>query len=234
MHQLQIQGRSGVVVHPDGGGVEQPGRGPHGLGQLLAGQGADLGPGEQPGVLGGPLLGAVPVHAAAMTVSMATIPLLAVLSDRVGRKPVLLVGALGCIVSVWFYFEAIHAGSWPLIFLLCIVNQGLFYSCWNAVWTVFFPEMFAAPVRYTGMAMGNQLGLVLIGFAPSIAALIEPRFGWQGVVAFVVVSILISCVTILTARETAFVPQEQLGGEAVQQAVREQRRAAAEQRSTRT
>ena len=170
------------------------------------------------------------VNAVAMAVSMAAIPLLAVLSDRVGRKPVLLVGALGCIVSVWFYFEAIHAGSWGLIFLLCIVNQGLFYSCWNAVWTVFFPEMFAAPVRYTGMAMGNQLGLVLIGFAPSIAAIIEPRFGWQGVVVFVVVSILISCVTILSARETAFVPQERLGGKAVQQAVREQRRAAAEQR----
>ena len=168
------------------------------------------------------------VNASAMAVSMLAIPLLAILADRVGRKPVLLVGAVGCIITVWFYFEAIHAGSWGWIFVLCIINQGLFYSCWNAVWTVFFPEMFAAPVRYTGMAMGNQLGLVLVGFAPSIAAVIQASFGWQGVVGFVVVSILIGCIAILTARETAFTPLEELGSHAVQRALRRERTVPAE------
>jgi MHS family shikimate/dehydroshikimate transporter-like MFS transporter len=155
------------------------------------------------------------VNAAAMAVSMAVIPWLATISDRIGRKPILLIGAVGCIVSIWFYFEAIHSGNWFWIFTLCIINQGLFYSCWNAVWTVFFPEMFAAPFRFTGMAMGNQLGLVVIGFAPSIAAWIEPNYGWKGVVVFVILAVVIGTIAILSARETAFTPLKELGNRAV-------------------
>lgn len=164
------------------------------------------------------------VNAVAMVVSMPCIPLLAILSDRVGRKPVLLVGAVGCMITVYFYFQALHEGNWFWIFALCIINQGIFYSCWNAVWTVFFPEMFAAPVRYTGMAMGNQLGLVLVGFAPSLASIIQAEHGWQGVVVFVVVAILIGCAAILSSRETAFTPERELGGAAVKRALRRERR----------
>ncbi|MDO4916553.1 MAG: MFS transporter, partial [Rothia sp. (in: high G+C Gram-positive bacteria)] len=72
------------------------------------------------------------VNASAMTVSMFAIPLCALIADRVGRKPVLLVGALGCSVTVFYYFQAISHGDWVWIFVLCMVNQGLFYSCWNA------------------------------------------------------------------------------------------------------
>ncbi|WP_421083225.1 MFS transporter [Rothia nasimurium] len=163
------------------------------------------------------------VNAAAMTVSMIMIPLCAIISDRVGRKPVLLFGAVGCIITIYFYFQAITDANWPLIFALCIINQGIFYSCWNAVWTVYFPEMFAAPVRFTGMAMGNQVGLVLVGFAPSISTWIQGNHGWIGVVAFVVVSITISCLTILTTRETAFTPIHELGAHAVKKQVRQNR-----------
>lgn len=155
------------------------------------------------------------VNASAMTVSMFAIPLCALIADRVGRKPVLLVGALGCSVTVFYYFQAISHGDWVWIFVLCIVNQGLFYSCWNATWTVFFPEMFVAPVRFTGMAMGNQLGLVLVGFAPSIATALQPRFGWLGVVLFVILSMAVSVATILSSRETAFVPLNRLGEHAL-------------------
>ncbi|MDO4916554.1 MAG: MFS transporter, partial [Rothia sp. (in: high G+C Gram-positive bacteria)] len=77
------------------------------------------------------------------------------------------------------------------------------------------PEMFAAPVRFTGMAMGNQLGLVIVGFAPSIATALQPRFGWLGVVLFVVLSMAVSVVAILGSRETAFVPLNRLGEHAL-------------------
>lgn len=160
------------------------------------------------------------VNASAMAVSMAVIPWLANIADRIGRKPVLLVGAAGCVVSIFFYFQALHSGNWFWIFALCIINQGLFYSCWNAVWTVFFPEMFAAPFRFTGMAMGNQLGLVLVGFSPSIAAWIEPHYGWLGVVVFVIVAVVIGSIAIATAKETAFVPLKDLGNEAIARQIR--------------
>ena len=151
------------------------------------------------------------VNAVAMGISMITIPLAAMLGDRIGRKPTLLIGAVGCIITTYFYFDALTNENIVVVFALCIINQGFFYSCWNGVWCVFFPEMFAQEYRYTGMAMGNQLGLVLSGFAPAISAAIYVTFSWQGVVYFVAGCILISCVFIISTRETAFTKLEDLG-----------------------
>ena len=151
------------------------------------------------------------VNATAMAISMVTIPLAAKLGDRIGRKPTLIIGAIGCIITMYFYFDALTNENIALVFALCILNQGFFYSCWNGVWCVFFPEMFAQEYRYTGMAMGNQLGLVLTGFGPAINAAIYVTFGWHGVVYFVSGCIIIACIFIFSARETAFTKLEDLG-----------------------
>lgn len=153
----------------------------------------------------------VTVNTLAMGLSLFTIPLAAWVSDKVGRRPVLLFSAVGSGITTFFYFQAISEVNVPLIFLFCILNQGLFYACWNGVWTIFFPEMFAAPVRYTGMAMGNQLGLIVVGFAPSIATALHLQGGWIAVVLFVLAALTIASVTILTCRETAFTPMKDLG-----------------------
>ncbi|MCF4007484.1 MHS family MFS transporter [Corynebacterium uropygiale] len=155
----------------------------------------------------------VQVNTLAMAVSLATIPAAAMASDRIGRRPVLLFGAIGCIITTYLYFDAMNHQNLGLVFLLCVMNQGFFYSCWNGVWTVYFPEMFSAPVRYTGMAMGNQVGLVFVGFAPSISSALLGWGGWLAVVAFVSLSIAFAGFLILTSRETAFIPLEELGAE---------------------
>ncbi|WP_313818206.1 MFS transporter [Citricoccus sp.] len=145
--------------------------------------------------------------------SMVSIPLAARMADRIGRKVTLFIGAVGCVLSIWGFFWAIGEQNLVLIFVFAFINQSIFYSCWNGVWPAFFPEMFAAPVRYTGMAMGNQVGLILTGFAPTIAALlVQPgTLGWIPVALFVTVAVVISCVAISTARETHLVPTAELG-----------------------
>jgi MFS family permease len=145
--------------------------------------------------------------------SMASIPLAARLSDRIGRKKTLLIGAVGCLVSIWGFFWAIGQQDLVLVFVFAFVNQSVFYSFWNGVWPAFFPEMFAAPVRYTGMAMGNQVGLILTGFAPAIAAaIVQPGpMGWVPVAIFVTVAVAVSCIAIASARETSQVPTADLG-----------------------
>lgn len=153
----------------------------------------------------------VMVNTIALSISIFTIPLAAWISDRIGRRPVLLIGAIGCAITTYYYFEAISEANIAMMFLFCIINQGLFYSCWNGVWTIFFPEMFTAPVRYTGMAMGNQFGLIVVGFAPSICTALHVVGGWQLVVTFVIGCLIIASVTILTCRETAFTPLADLG-----------------------
>lgn len=153
------------------------------------------------------------INATTIGLSMLTIPLAGALSDRIGRKPVLLIGMLGCSVTIFGYFWAISEQNIPLVFLFGFLNMSVFYSAWNGVWTVFFPEMFAAPVRYSGMAIGNQFGLILTGFAPTVATLLlgSGSLGWMPVAIFTVSCALVAAIAVIGAKETAFTPMEQLG-----------------------
>ena len=42
------------------------------------------------------------------------------------------------------------------------------YAAANAVWPSFYGEMFSTRVRFSGMAIGTQLGFLMAGFAPTI------------------------------------------------------------------
>ncbi len=89
--------------------------------------------------------------------------------------PVWITGALGCAVTIFGYFWAISVGSIPLIFVAALLTMTLFYSMVNGLWPSFFTEMFAAPVRYSGFAVGTQIGFLIAGFAPAIGwALLAP------------------------------------------------------------
>ena len=136
------------------------------------------------------------VNAVAIGLSMFAMPLAAKLSDRIGRRPVLLTAAIGCSITIFLYFLALSSGNIVLVFLAAFLNMTVLYSGFNGIWPSFFAEQFAAPVRYTGMAMGNQLGLVLAGFAPMIAGmLLAPGVaGWVPVAVFATVCMLIAAV----------------------------------------
>ena len=88
---------------------------------------------------------------------MFAMPLAAKLSDRIGRRPLLLTAAIGCSVTIFLYFLALSSGNIVLVFLAAFLNMTVLYSGFNGIWPSFFAEQFAAPVRYSGMALGNQL-----------------------------------------------------------------------------
>ncbi|GGG65271.1 MFS transporter [Kocuria dechangensis] len=153
------------------------------------------------------------VNAVSIGLSMVTLPLAARISDRVGRKPVLLTAATGCAVGVFAYFWALSTGNVVLIALVAFVLMTCFYSGFNGIWPVYFAEQFATPIRYTGMAAGNQLGLVVAGFGPMIAGMIigDGINGWIPVALFTVGCIVVAGVAVISARETAFTRIEELG-----------------------
>jgi MFS family permease len=154
----------------------------------------------------------------ANVVALAAIPLLATLSDRIGRKPVFIGGALGCAVLIWPYIWAMSLGNVPLVFVLGILLSGVVYSASNGVWPALYGEMFDTKVRLSGMAIGTQVGFALGGFAPTISAAISgtgPN-GWMPVAAFTSVTAIISAVSIATARETYKTPLHSLGRRAAQ------------------
>ncbi|WP_314414920.1 MFS transporter [Streptomyces kroppenstedtii] len=153
------------------------------------------------------------VGALANLVALGAIPLWAALSDRIGRRPVFLVGAAGSGVLMFLYLWAISTGSYPLVLFLGIVTFGVVYSAANGVWPSFYGEMFSTRVRLSGMAVGTQIGFAVAGFAVTFAAQIAGPDGddWLSVAVFTAALCVPPVIAALTARETHKVPTEHLG-----------------------
>jgi MFS family permease len=142
-----------------------------------------------------------------------TQPLFGKLADRIGRKPVFIYGAVGSAVFMPFYLLSMESGNTVLQFALSVVTFSCAYAAANAVWPSFYAEMFSAKVRFSGLAIGTQLGFLMAGFAPSIVAAIGgiQEGGWVATSVFTAVICAIAAISALTARETYRVPTEELG-----------------------
>ncbi|MFD8305262.1 MFS transporter [Streptomyces sp. NPDC059690] len=153
------------------------------------------------------------VGALANLVALAAIPLWATLSDRIGRRPVYLIGAAGSAVAMFGYLWAISTGDYALTLVLGIVAFGVVYSAANGVWPSFYGEMFSTRVRLSGMAIGTQIGFAVAGFAVTFAAEIAGPDGsdWSSVALFTAALCVPPVIAALSARETAKVPTERLG-----------------------
>jgi len=149
----------------------------------------------------------------ANVIALAAIPAFAALSDRVGRKPVFIFGAIGSAALIWPYMWAISEVNIPLIFTFGLLLSGVVYSAANGVWPSLYGEMFGTRVRLSGMAIGTQIGFALGGFAPTISAsILQPGpTGWMPVAAFVTLTAIISAISVATCRETYKISMEQLG-----------------------
>lgn len=153
------------------------------------------------------------VNAVAIGLSMLVMPAAGILTDKIGRKPVLVVAIIGGSFALFLYFLALGSGNIWLVFGATFLFMTVLYSGYNGVWPTFFAELFATPLRYSGMAMGNQLGLVIAGFGPMIGGLLlaDGVYGWVPVAVFGAVCSLLSLLAVLSSRETAFTPVKELG-----------------------
>lgn len=150
----------------------------------------------------------------ANVVAVAVIPLWARLSDRIGRKPVFLVGLAGSAVLVTAFLWSISQGDVPLVLLTGIALAGVVYSMPNAVWPATYAEYFPTSVRLSGMAIGTQFGFALAGFTPTIAGWLMggDADNWWKVAAFAVAACAISAAAVISGpRETHLVETHRLG-----------------------
>ncbi|PBB08883.1 MFS transporter [Kocuria sp. WRN011] len=145
------------------------------------------------------------VSVVANFVALFTIPAWALLADKIGRKPVFVVGVLGAVGFMFPYLAAVSAGNWTLIFVLGALVSGCFYSMANGIWPSFYAEMFPTRVRVTGLALGTQIGFAISGgLTPILATSVAGADGaqWMNVALVVAAAGLISVVAALTAKET--------------------------------
>jgi len=142
-----------------------------------------------------------------------TQPLFGTLADRIGRKPVFIYGALSSAALMPFYLLSMSQDSELLVFALAVATFSFGYAAANAVWPSFYGEMFSTRVRFSGMAIGTQIGFMMAGFAPTIVTALGgvSEGGWVVTSLFTAVIAGVATISALTARETKDVPTSALG-----------------------
>jgi MFS family permease len=136
----------------------------------------------------------------ANVVAVLVIPLWAILSDRVGRKPVFITGVVGSAVLVFPFLGAVEQANEALVMVFGVLLAGFIYSMPNAVWPSTYAEYFPTRVRLSGMAIGTQFGFALAGFTPTIAGALlagDPA-NWYLVAAFTAGACAVSAIAVLT------------------------------------
>ena len=146
-------------------------------------------------------------------VALFTQPMFGRLADRIGRKPVFIYGALSSAALMPFYLLSMSADNELLTFALAVLTFSFGYAAANATWPSFYGEMFSTQVRFSGVAIGTQLGFLMAGFAPTIVTALGgvQEGGWVVTSGFTAVIALIAAVSAATARETRDVPTSELG-----------------------
>ena len=108
---------------------------------------------------------------------LVSIPAFAALSDRLGRRPVYLAGALFLGLFAFPFFWLVDSGV-PVLIWLALVLALTGVAAMYGPQAAFFSELFGTNVRYSGASLGSQLAAPFAGgLAPLIAtALLD----WSG------------------------------------------------------
>ncbi|MEU1199410.1 MFS transporter [Streptomyces sp. NPDC005813] len=139
----------------------------------------------------------------ASAVHFAVIPAWGALSDRIGRRPVYLLGAAGVGLWAFPFFSLVDTGSFGNLILAVTVGLVL-HGAMYAPQAAFFSEMFATRMRYSGASIGAQFASVAAGApAPLIAtALLDSTGGSTMISLYVIAAAVLTLVAVGCAKET--------------------------------
>ena len=147
--------------------------------------------------------GVLYAFAAASFVSIIFVVLGGRLSDRLGRRPVMIGGLLLFIAYLVPMFQLLSSNNIGLIFVAFAVGLMIHSTLFGPL-AAFVSEQFGTTSRYTGASLGYQLATLLgAGFTPGIVAQIFKDSGQStsSVVWYLAIMSAVSIVFILLTRE---------------------------------
>jgi MFS family permease len=147
-------------------------------------------------------------------VAVLVIPFVGNLSDRIGRRPPIVVGALASGLLAFGYLYAISIKSVPLAIAMSVLMWGIVYQGYNAIFPSFYPELFPTRTRVTSMAIAQNVGTTITALLPAMFATVAPPGSTNipltiGAITFGVT--VISALAALSARETYRIHLNDLG-----------------------
>jgi MFS family permease len=137
--------------------------------------------------------------------AVVVIPYVGNLSDKIGRRPPIIVAALGSGLLSFAYLYAISIHNVPLAIVVSLLMWGLVYQGYNATFPSFYPELFPTRTRVTSMAISQNVGTTITALLPALFAIVAPPGSSDiplkiGAITLAITAI--SALAALSARET--------------------------------
>ena len=128
--------------------------------------------------------------------------LLPALSDRIGRKPVMLISVTGAFAALWIFMRT---GAQPMTLFACLlVALGCLYALLTLTVGPITAE--AVPATLMSTASGLIIGIGEVfggGLAPAVAGYLAKHFGIQHAVVLPLCALAVGAIAISALKETA-------------------------------
>lgn len=147
-------------------------------------------------------------------VAVLVIPFVGNLSDKIGRRPLIIGGALASGLLSFGYLYAISIQNVPLAFAMSILMWGVVYQGYNAVFPSFYPELFQTRYRVSAMAISQNVGTMFTALLPALFAAMAPPGSTNIPIIVGSLAFGVTCVAAAAAyfaKETYRVPMADLG-----------------------
>lgn len=133
-------------------------------------------------------------------------PLVGLASDRIGRRPFVVIGSAGLLLLSWPAMRLIASGNLGLLFLGLLVLAVLL-NCLTGVMASTLPAMFPTRVRYSALASAFNISVILAGLTPTLTAWLVETTGDLAMPAWYLMGVsVIGLATAWFMRETANKP----------------------------
>jgi len=159
-------------------------------------------------IVGVPKPRALAINTISMGAALALIPLFGMLSDRIGRKPLLLAGSIGTAILAWPLFRMLQHQELFATMLMGQLGFAILISMFAGPEAAASAEAFAARVRCSSVAVSHNLCMALLGgTAPMVATyLIQRTQNDMSPPIYLIGAAIVSAVFILSLAETARMP----------------------------